>query len=240
MKKVFTILKEKWPEYLLEILVLIIGIYGAFALENWRENRKNRNQLLTNISSMVKDIQSDTSLIKEINHVLDLQIESGNKILPILESGRPITDSLDFILSFNHFTENPIITNRNTTWQFLNSSGVVTEIEDSKLINLLQEYYRHRDEIVENFNQSAIPPRLEIRKLKYELFEDKEHRKFFPTDSPQVPSASTYESIFKDKRILPLCRFIGGGSAVYFKSSFSQLNQEAKDILQYFEQHYKL
>lgn len=43
MKRILSTLNQKWPEYFLEILVLIIGIWGAFELSNYGEN-KNRKR----------------------------------------------------------------------------------------------------------------------------------------------------------------------------------------------------
>jgi hypothetical protein len=79
--------------------------------------------------------------------------------------------------------------------------------------------------------------RLEIRKLKYELFSDTEHRKFFPTVSAKAPSVEVYNSIFEDKRILPLCRFIGS-TATYFENSFSSVQAKAENILKYIDEKY--
>ena len=43
MKKLLAYFQRKWPTYLLEVIILIVGIYGAFALENWNDERKERN-----------------------------------------------------------------------------------------------------------------------------------------------------------------------------------------------------
>lgn len=55
MKKILKTLKLKWTEYLLEIIVIVIGILVAFMLNNWNENR-NKEKLVTEI---LLEVQND-------------------------------------------------------------------------------------------------------------------------------------------------------------------------------------
>lgn len=222
-----------------EIFLVVIGILIALQINNWNEDRKDNFRMHTNIKSIAEDIQADTVLLQSTINLLKQEMEAGRNIIPVMESEkRLIQDSLKFILDFNSMTTTPIIYKSANTWDFLNSSGVISEFPDTKLLKMLQEYYKEYNEVATNFTNSANPGRLELRKLKYGLFTDTEHRKFFPTNSPIAPNAIVYTSIFEDKRVLPLCRFIGS-TATYFEGRFKAIERKAENILDYMDKNYK-
>ncbi len=107
-----------------------------------------------------------------------------------------------------------------------------------RLVLLLQEFYDNFNDLSINFTNSSNPVRLELRELKYELFKNSEHRKFFPSKNPVAPNKEVYEAIFNDKRVLPLCRFIGS-TATYFEAELKKLDQKAVDIITYLEANYQ-
>ena len=83
MKRIFKTLKKKWPEYLLEIIVLIVGIYGAFALESWGTDKelkakekvylKNLKQELTqNLIDLESKIVAHETTIQNLDRLTTL------------------------------------------------------------------------------------------------------------------------------------------------------------------------
>jgi hypothetical protein len=221
-----------------EIVLVVIGILIALQINNWNEENKKKALMITNIRSIAADIQADIDDIQQASKSLHGMFEASRYIIPIMEStDRFITDSLKFILDFNSLTTTPIISERPDTWSFLNSSGSISEFPDAALLILLQDYYNSFQNVVTNFTNSGNPAQLELRKLKYELFTDTEHRKFFPSASPKAPSEEVYHSIFEDRRILPLCRYIGS-TANYFENSFNSVQGKAEKIVDYINEKY--
>ncbi len=221
-----------------EILLVVIGILIALQINNWNEDRKGKLQILINISSIKEDIQTDIIDFHRIKNILQDQIESGRYIIPIMESDTKfINDSLQCIKAFQKLTTTTNFIERTNTWNFLNSTGIISEFPDLKLQKMLQDYYYSYSIVSEGLDNSASPSRLELRKLKYELFTDTEHRKFFPTNTPTPPNKNSYEAIFNDKRVLPLCRYITSNST-YFESSVSNLLENGEEILDYLNRNY--
>ena len=136
MKKILETLRIKWAEYLLEIIVIMIGILGAFMLNNWNEARKNTIQekqllkeLILNLNSNIQEfninITQQTDLIKSIDLILDH-----------LENKKPYNDSLAF--HFRELIYLETVTVSNSAYERLKSTGFDIIRSDSLRMEIMQ------------------------------------------------------------------------------------------------------
>ncbi|MCO5726081.1 hypothetical protein [Robiginitalea marina] len=94
MKRILHTLKEKWPEYLLEIVVLVIGIYGAFELSNYGEGQARRRAEIEILKGCRTELLADLADIDLNISELQKSMQSINLVLGLLEGNGTYHDSL--------------------------------------------------------------------------------------------------------------------------------------------------
>jgi hypothetical protein len=136
MKRILHTLSQKWPEYLLEILVLIIGIYGAFALNNWNENRKSLNEEQALYDQLLLDYEANLDQLDQKIFMHQRSIKSGFALLQAIDDPENVNyDSLTSHLAI--FSIDPTfdpITND------LVASGKINLIKDPELNRFLSNW----------------------------------------------------------------------------------------------------
>ena len=59
MKKILSHLNTNWYKYLLELIVITAGVLGAFALNNWNEDRKIQALEKKYFTNLKNDLEAD-------------------------------------------------------------------------------------------------------------------------------------------------------------------------------------
>ena len=94
MRKILETLKRKWAEYLLEIIVITMGILLAFGLNNWNENRKEGNFERKVLNELHTAIQVNIDHLNRGIRRNESAIASCQLILNHFDKGLAYDDSL--------------------------------------------------------------------------------------------------------------------------------------------------
>ena len=146
MKRILTTLKEKWPEYLLEILVITIGILGAFALNNWNENRKQGASAMANLSILKQNLVDDRAEILSLLNNVNSTLESADSLLSQFKMIIPIDERTTYhinklILEYN-FSPNT------NGLKILNAKGDLAYFDNALQADIMK-YYSLVENIIE-------------------------------------------------------------------------------------------
>ena len=129
MKKTIQLLKSKWREYLIELIVIIVGILLAIALNNWNQTRQEQNQEV----ELLQSLQSEfTYNLEKLENEIRLFHKTQTDLKNYLKYSGPEYE----IISKKDF--NQLL--RGIQLQSLNytpASGVIDDLLNSGQLNLI-------------------------------------------------------------------------------------------------------
>jgi hypothetical protein len=124
-----------------EIILVVIGILLALQINNWNEERKDRQQEMVYYGKMLEDINQDLSSLNELIEDNEARILGSNDMMVLLQQSLP--DRKAVVSAMRSSTARTTYTFKVNKAAFddLKSSGRLSIIQDLALKNQLLRYY---------------------------------------------------------------------------------------------------
>jgi hypothetical protein len=100
MKQIWQHLKNKWIKYLFETIAIIIGIFGAFSLDNWNNSRLDRKEEILILKEISRDLSAG---LDEINASISQDKSTMQNLKIVIQQ---MTNDLPYHDSLNQYFYN--------------------------------------------------------------------------------------------------------------------------------------
>ena len=149
--------KKKWSEYIIEFVMLFTAVTLGFFAENLREHTIIKERLAQNKIAILKDLKQDAITIDSILVQDELLIQRFNSALNVLYLSKKggITESelLSKVIP-TLIAGNPTLYINNSSFKNMQSSGLLSNLEDNELKSKLSYYYEVVFKRIESNNNS--------------------------------------------------------------------------------------
>ena len=146
--KLYNLLRERWPEYVVEIIVIIFSITISFAFDEWKDGRHKKELEQTYLKGLYSDIQTDTSQLSEVIAETQQVIQTA-KNLSAFNHQASGSDYRQFVNQVRFIFKRPRFIAEDATFADLKSTGNMQVISNFRLKNLLFDYYKQYETIVQ-------------------------------------------------------------------------------------------
>ena len=178
MKKILNHLATDWYKYLLELIVITAGVLGAFALNNWRDDRIDAKSEEYYMEGLLNNLVSDSIKIIGTIDELEQTIEQIDSVLLTISGvlnydNNRINEHVFTLTSTFDYQQNSI-----TFDNLINSDRI--DLLDKELKNLLFTYYAPGKQIEawseasEHYARHIYAPML-LREVNYIMSEGDEN-----------------------------------------------------------------
>lgn len=134
---------QNWFTVLLEIFIVVAGIFIGLQVDDWNETRKERVEERAYLERMRTDVSQDIELLSFSNDLADERIEQTRFLEALARDPENVGEdpgSVIFFLEVATWESYLPVVPR--TFEELRSSGLTTLIRDHKLRDAFSEYYR--------------------------------------------------------------------------------------------------
>ena len=96
-------MKSSWYHYVLEILVIILGVLGAFGLNNWNESRLRQGLEQEVLEQLSADLGRTLGSVEVSSRSRLSTIERSETLLAHMAGDKPYDDSISYLLASSFF-----------------------------------------------------------------------------------------------------------------------------------------
>lgn len=149
MKKIFQIIKNRWAEYLIEIIVIIIGISLSLLFNNWRERIIENKEETKLLESIRENLVSDTIILEQRLKTINVFVDGSQQLLsPNIDTfpSDSLAKFIDFVATYTKFTGTQI------GYQELKQSKSSTIIKNRKLLQNIIQHYEQKYDLMSEWN----------------------------------------------------------------------------------------
>lgn len=156
MNKIFTHIKSEWYKYVLEIIVVVIGIMVAFSLNNWKESINLKTIERQLYSDLLQELRIDLSEIqgnRRYNHRYLSRFDYASEII-LNDTQMQLVDTLAIIVTeltnFSYFKKNE------SAYEVLAASGKLDLFTNKNILGHLQQLgilYNYINRLEKNHEQ---------------------------------------------------------------------------------------
>ena len=133
--------RKKWTHYFWEFLMLFLAVFCGFLAENQREHYIEHKRAKALISSLIRDLQKDTSLI---NWLTDFRLQKRkprlDRFYSLLNISTNKVNKKEFYPLFYDICEWYPFSQSTGTINQLKNAGYLRYFSDDKLLNYISDY----------------------------------------------------------------------------------------------------
>ena len=146
---ILAVLRHRWPEYLIEIVVIVLSISISFALDQWKESRHEHEVEQLYLRTLSNNLTSDLDALNGVIPETELVIRKAKSLLTLTRGdAAPAslpTGQLD--KDIQDIARRPSFFAHDAAFSDLRSSGNLRVLHDFRLKNALFDYYGRYESI---------------------------------------------------------------------------------------------